>query len=402
MFKKRERENETTHETALDATESQGIASVAKARLPKPKFKLKGKKKAAVIVAIIIAIILIVLRIVGGGGESTNDYASTALVEKGTITKTISIKGTIEGSDSANVYSTVNYNIKSVNVKTGDRVSVGQVLATLDADALTSDYAKAAITVSEAKRKYESSKTLYNAGALSQSDYLDAKASYDTAVLAQNALNINENSHILSPISGVVTRVNATVGKSASPSSNDSEPLFVIENLDKLQMKVQIGEYDISDIRIGQTATITSDMLGKESVNGTVSHIAPTGEKQDTSSKSMVIPITIDVDKGDTNLIAGVTAKAVILIAEKQNVFTVPIDAVLVDADTDKSYLFTVSNDGILKKVPVTVGLEGDLTVEVSGKGISEGQRVLLSPTYDNYAGMQVTLSPEDLGADAK
>ncbi len=402
MFKKRERENENTNETARNTSGLQKIESDAKSKFPKVKGNLKGKKKAVVIASVSIVAILIVLSLIVGGGEPADDYVNTAFIEKGTISKTISVKGTIEGSDSANVYSIADYTIKSVNVKTGDRVSVGQVLASLDADELASEYAKAAITVSEAKRKYESSKALYNAGALSRSDYLDAKASYDTAVLAQNALNIKENSNILSPISGIVTRVNATVGKSASTSGNDSEPLFVIENLDKLQMKVQIGEYDISDIRVGQSVTITSEMLGKKSVKGTVSHIAPTGEQQDSTSKTMVIPVIIDVDKGESNLIAGVTAKAVILVAEKQDVLTVPIDAILLDPETDKSYLFIVSDEGILKKTPVTVGIEGDLTVEVSGKGISKGQRVLLSPTYDNYDSMQVTLSPEDRGDAAK
>ncbi|MDD2218316.1 MAG: efflux RND transporter periplasmic adaptor subunit [Eubacteriales bacterium] len=399
MFKKKGLEEELECEAKSDSPEASQDAKASKTKIFKLRGKIKGKKKVAVIIVAAIVVLFLISKLVGGG-EQLTEYVSTSEVELGNISKTVSLKGVIEGSDSASVYSNVNYNIKSVNVKTGDKVSVGQSLASLDAEALSNEYAKASVSLSESKRKYDSTKSLYEAGAVSKSEYLSAKADYDIDSLALSSLDIRQNSNILSPISGTVTRVNATVGKPSNASSDTSEPLFVVENLDKLQMKIKISEYDINYIQVGQTVTITSEVLGKKSLPGVVSHIAPTGEKKDASSAEMVVPVVIDVNNGGSELIAGVTAKAVILVAERKDVLTVPIDAILEDAETGKNYIFTVSDTGILSKKRVNIGLEGDLYVEISGKNISSGQKVLLSPTYEHTDGMQVSVSPGEQGAD--
>lgn len=396
MFKTKGLENEAK----IDVPEAAQTTKASKLKIFNFRGKLKGKKKAAIVIGAAVVILFIISRL-AGGGEQVADYVSTADIERGGISKTISLKGVIEGSDSADVYSTANYNIRSVNVKTGDRVTAGQSLASLDADTLVNEYARASVALSEAKRKYDSTKTLYEAGAVSQSDYLSAKADYDMNQLALDALDINQNSNIISPISGTVTRVNATVGK-PSAAAGASEPLFVVENLDKLQMNIKISEYDVKDIRVGQTVTITADVLGKKSMSGVVSHIAPTGEKKDATGTEMVVPVVIALNNEGSELIAGVTARAVILVDERKDVLTVPIDAVLEDPDTGESYIFIVSKEGTLSKKKVTVGLEGDLHVEVSGQDISAGQKVLLAPTYEHTDGMQVSVNPNEQGADKK
>ena len=368
----------------------------------KNPFKNASKKKKVIF---IIAGIFVFCVVAGlalpnfGGSGTAGMQISSGTIERGNLQETIAIKSTVEGSDSANIYSAANYRINSVTVQEGDVVTEGQILATLDAEDLADEYSKAKIAYDEAKRAYDTSKTLYEEGAIAESDYLSAKATYETSRLTLNSLNLTENANVTSPISGTVTRVNATVGKLANGGSGNSEPLFVIENLDKLQMKVKVIEYDISKIRVGQTATITAEVLGSETVTGTVSHISPTGEQRDASGSEMVIPVVIDIDKGNTNLIAGVTAKATILIDEAIDVFTVPIDAILEDPATGETYIFVITENNTLSKVAVKVGLEGDLYTEISpaetgsaSEQITEGRRIMLSPTYECQDGMPVTV----------
>ncbi len=370
--------------------------------MAKNPFKKLSKKKKVVF---IIAAVFMVFCAVGLLFPKSSDGASgpsfsADKIERGNLSETIAIKSTVEGSDSANVYSGANYRIASVTVKEGDTVKEGQILATLDADDLKDEYSKAQISYSEAKRNYDNAKLLYEEGASPRTDYLAAKAAYDTARLTLDSINLTENANVTSPISGTVTRVNATVGKMANGgNSGSSEPLFVIENIDKLQMKVRVSEYDISRIRVGQTAEISAEVLGDQTIPGVVSHISPTGEQRDSSSTEMVIPVIIDIDKGDTNLIAGVTAKATILIASAKDVLTVPIDAILEDPETGDSYIFLVNEDNTLSKVAVKVGIEGDLRTEITpldegdtAKKVQEGAQVLLSPTYDCQDGMSVTI----------
>ena len=217
--------------------------------------------------------------------------------------------------------------------------------------------------------------------------------------ISLSSFNITENANVTSPIAGTVTRVNATVGKLANGGSGgSSEPLFVIENLDKLQMKVKVSEYDIGKIKVGQSATITAEVLGDVSVTGVVSHISPTGEARDAGGSEMVIPVVIDIDKGESNLIAGVTAKATILIDEVADVLTVPIDAVFEDPSTGETSVFIISENDTLTKVPVNIGLEGDFDTEISAADesgsalLTEGARIVLAPSYELADGMAVTV----------
>jgi len=167
----------------------------------------------------------------------------------------------------------------------------------------------------------------------------------------------------------------------------------VVENLGDLQMKVRIGEYDISKIKVGQTVTITADVLGKESVTGIVSSISPTGEEKDMTSSEKVIPVVIDIDKSDKNLIAGVTAKATILIDRRENVPAISIDAIIQDPETGENLVFVVDEDEALRKVAVELGLETNIYAEILEGALKEGEQVVLAPSFELEDGMLVTVN---------
>ena len=354
--------------------------------------KKKSKKKIVIIAVIALAVLGVAAKLVLGGGGGTATPVSVGTVEKTDLQQTVAIKGTIKGSDSADVYSSSPNKVTSVLVEEGDTVKAGQILATLESDDTQDSLAKAQLALSDSKRGYEISKTLYEEGAISKEEYLKAKTAYEADKLTVQSINNGDDKNIKSPIDGTVTRVNTTVGKLAS--SNVNEPVFVIENVNDLQMEVKVSEYDISKIKVGQSVTISAEVLGNQTVTGVVSHISPTGEAKEAGSSSMVIPVTIDVDKGDTNLIAGVTAKATILIDQKVNTLAVPIDAILEDSETGASYIFIVNDKNVLERKDVEVGLEGDFYVEISADGVEEGQQVVLAPDMTYYDGMPVSLDP--------
>jgi len=356
------------------------------------KQKKPSKKKIIISIAVVIAIM-------AGLGiySQMRDAAepaiavSTGTVEKMDIGETVVIRGTIEGAESANVSSASNSMITAVHVKEGDRVRAGQVLATLDVKDLQDQYNRAALSLRESQRAYESAEILYNEGAMSREEYLRLRAAHDSDRLNVSSISISDRRDIKSPIDGIVTRVNINVGRFAGDTER-GQPLFVVENLDDLQMKVSISEFDISKIRVGQTVTITADVLGNDSVTGVVSSISPTGE-QSAASNEKVIPVVIDIDKSDKNIIAGVTARATILIDRKENATAVSVDAIAQDPDTGQDMVFVVDEGGILRKVPVETGLETNIFVEILGGVLKEGEQIVLAPTLNMEDGMLVTVN---------
>lgn len=351
----------------------------------------KLKKKWIIIPVTIFVIVAVACAMTPNLGKSkaSGYFVTAGTAENMTLRETVSIKGSIQGSQKAELQSTQSAEVKEIKVEEGDIVKKGQLLAILDSGDLNEQYAKAKLSVTESKRKYDDSKLLYEQGALSKNEYLDTKATYETNLLTLDTYDFDKV-NITSPVDGTVTRVNITVGSNANDTS-DNKPMFVIEDLENLRLKVKVSEYDISKIKEGQKVTISAEVLGKETASGIVSKIAPSGEKKDGSSE-MVIPVEIDIDNANQKLIAGVTAKAKILINERENALTVPVDSILENVDEDASYVFVINNNKI-KKVKVVTGIEGNFNIEVSSDDIKAGDQVVLSPTYDLVDGMEVTVS---------
>ncbi|MDD2302279.1 MAG: efflux RND transporter periplasmic adaptor subunit, partial [Eubacteriales bacterium] len=346
------------------------------------------KKKIIIFgsIAFVLLSLMLLPGILGKGDMLPQVSAGTA--EKMDLEQAVAVNGVISGAQSAEVVSSLNFEIISILVEEGDLVEKGQVLAVLDGEDLLEEYRKAANALEESRFNYETSQLLYQEGALSQADYIRAKNAYDNARITAASFDVAEKTNIRSPISGTVTRVNVNLGRYAN-DTEDNKPMFVVEDLTRMKMDVKISEYDIGKIKEGQAVTITADVLGNNSVQGTVSRISPTGEQKDASSKEMVIPVQIDVNQDESGLIAGVTAKARILIERREQAMTVPIDAVLEDPETGESYVLTLQ-DTFIKRVAFTPGIEGDFYLEVASGDLSEGDLVVLSPTFDLADGMEV------------
>lgn len=354
------------------------------------------------------------------GNVTTRDIEETLLVE-----------GPVSGSETAEVTSALNNKILQINVKEGDYVTKGQVLAVLDStdiqneisqaqqklelSKLTTDetvrqqqtnYDNAVITMNEAKRVLDQSQSLLEAGAISEDEFILAKQAYEKAVVAvdgfhtvngkvvptesqkksisldSNAIALKQNdiekTLIKSPINGTVTRVNARLGRYAADTENKAA-MFVIEDLVNLNVKVRVGEQQIGKIKLGQQVTISSNILGKQTLAGVVDSIAPSGENKDASGTKKVIPVTIKITEKSDVLIPGVTAKSKIMIASKKGIKAVPSEAVHADLEGNNHYVYRVLEDNTVKKVPVQINLQDAFYTEIMSDELKEGDKIVLS-----------------------
>ncbi len=201
-----------------------------------------------------------------------------------------------------------------------------------------------------------------------------------------------EDCKIKSSIDGTVTRVNAKVGRFADEVGNtDNVPMFTIENIDVLKMDVDVSEYDIGKVAVGQNVTIGADILGDKTVKGSVSRISPTGEEKSGTSERF-IPIQIDVDGNESGLIAGINATAKVQVAKSEGAIVVPIEAIF--DNNDGTYaVIKIKEDNTLEKVPVELGVESVLDIEIISDKVQENDRIVLSPTPDLTDGMSVIVS---------
>ena len=392
-----------------------------------------SKKKKIIIGAAAVVVILGGLKIATGksGGNDLGMPVSTALTQKQDLEEILKLRAVLEGTESTEVVSRLHYEVKELYVKEGDHVTAGQLLAVLDSSDISQELSLKRGNVSllqkqqaetledrqveydNAKKEYDDIKALFDIGAASvlasQKELDDAKQKLDnipsadgkaalSAAEQQTISNANQevsiqsstlaDCQIRSKIDGTVTRVNTKVGRFADETEDD-KPMFVIENIENLQMKVLVGENDIGKISIGQKADITTDSMGKESVAGEVVRISPTGELKEGSASERVIPVYININEKNDKLIAGVTARATIHIAEASQALTVPFEAIG-ELEDGSNVVYVVNEDNTIHIVPVELGLETDLYTEIISDELTEGQTIVLSPSLSLAEGMSV------------
>ena len=350
-----------------------------------------SKKKKGIVMILGVLIIAAVAAGFFMPEKNSIPPVSAGEVTKATIEETVSINGTIEGAEKAEIMSSSSSEIESILVKEGDMVVSGQILARLNAPDVESQMAKAVNALSLSKTQYENAKLLYQEGAISKEELLQKKSVYENDALTVQSYDLGDKITIKSPIDGTVTRINAVVGKAASGSSN-AEALFVVEDLENLKMKIKVSEFDISRIKVGQEVRIRSEVLGEQILGGQVEKIAPTGERKDATSKEMIIPVTISINEGQTSIISGVSAKAVILIKSKENALIVPIDAILENPDTGVNSILLIEPDNTLKRIPVKLGVEGTFDVEIISSEVKVKDKIVLSPGFELENGMTVKI----------
>lgn len=336
----------------------------------KTKTKFLTKKKI-ISFAIVIVVVAIGATVLPNMVKPKPVMVATQTVEASDLEEVVSIKGELQGAEEADIYPAQSGEIKAVYVKEGDKVSKGQLLATLDAGEIANQYAKANQAINEASRKLNDAKVLYEAGAIPRNEYMEAEAAYKTAKLSLGDYDFSKT-RITSPINGVVTRVRATVGSSSA--SKSGEAMFTIEDLDNLVLKVKISEFDIGKVNLGQKVTIKAQTLGQMTETGTVIKIYPSGEQRE-GSQEKIIPVDIKADNVSHKLIAGTSAKAEILIKEAKGVKSVPVEAI--NVLENESYVFALKN-GKAKKIKVDTGIEGIFRTEIISDKLKIGDKIIL------------------------
>ncbi len=402
------------------------------------------KRKKVLIAALIIIAALAVFTALNKDKGTAEVYANAEILDTKTIEQIISVKAPLEGIAKADVVSPLNYEIIDIRVKEGDIVKKDQVLAVLDSEELEKqiaseenqielstleldeklnakqiEYDNAILSVKDLEGNYEQNKELLINEIITQEAFDKVEMSLKEARKNLESFNITngkvvassaelmrieiqkqelekkkedlEKIYVKSPIDGTVTRVNVNLGRYAK-DTEDEKAMFVVENLDKLQMKVSVSEYDIGKIKTGQEVVIHSDVMGSDTAEGIVSRISPTAEQKDNNTMERVIPVVIDVTKRPENLMAGVIATAKIKVDKAENVFAVPSGAIITD-ENNQNKVFVQQDDGSINSVLVDTGLVTDLETEIISSELNAGMKVIVNPDASFTDGMIVTIN---------
>jgi HlyD family secretion protein len=347
----------------------------------------------------------------------------------------VTASGEIVATRYADIGSAVMGRLVALLVKEGDAVKAGQVLARIDpvqasssADAAAASVgaleadaraagtqvraAQAALDEAQSRAKeaaaaWRRAQELQSAGLLAQSDFEKASMAGTTSAAqvaaataaferAQQSLASAERriaqgraentrardmlakTEITAPIDGVVTRLDAEQGEMVvmGVQNQPGTILMTISDLSAVNAEVKVAEADVMRLSNGFASTVTLEALPLQRFTGRVVEIGASALAQvGTQAAAREFRVKVRLDSLASSLRPGLTCDTEILVAERKNALTVPLQAV-VEKD-GKTGVFVV-RDGGARFTPVTTGIIGGLSIEVDG--IADGTEVASGP----------------------
>jgi HlyD family secretion protein len=321
------------------------------------------------------------------------------------ITESVYASGSVKSNNQYEAFSTVNGIIRTIHVTEGDVVRRGDVLMTLvnETPKLNTENARLAATYSSvaynadklnelkgqinlAKTKMQNDSLLFrrqenlwvqNIGSRNQLEerelaWKNAVTDYESALLRYNDLkkqvefaaqqsqknlevstSVANDYIIKAKVDGRVYRLLKEPGEMV----NTQTPVAIIGDANGFMMELQVDEYDISKIMVGQKVFVGMDSYKGQVFGAVVSRIDPI---MNDRSRSFKVEATFT--SRPPNLYPNLTVEANILISTKQNALTIP-RAYLVD----ENYVL-LNND---EKRKVVTGLKDYQRVEIIS-GISK------------------------------
>jgi len=356
------------------------------------------------------------------------------------ITSRVRAPGKIEPKTQVKISADIMGKISHLLVKEGDHVRRGQLMLQLDDTQYRSmwDQARAAAAAAHAQLRqtranlkvgesnFQRQKSLFEQRLLSQADWDQANATWEATRVAaasadeevsrtdaalRGAADNLSKTRFLAPFDGVLSALNVEQGEIVitGTMNNPGTEIMTVSDLSRMQVRADVDETDIVNMRLGQKARISVDAIPDTTFDGTVTEIGNTAKRSITSTVEgqTNFEVVVVFDHRVPQVRPGMTADVDIETGTHSKVLTVPIQAVVVrtqreldraahkglkpgkvrvaslgaDDDTigrkDKEVtgVFVVK-DNVARFVPVRNGIASETMIEVAGDLKADAQVV--------------------------
>ena len=345
-------------------------------------------------------------------GETPAAFVRVEIVTNDKIVRESTVQNmSIEAVDRVQLVPRVTGRLETLHVKTGDVVTRGQLIATLEhqqQDALIgsteaqvasarADAERARAEMSNAQTNLDRYERLLNEGFSTQQQYdsmstafASSRASYNAAVAKQRqaaaelerVMATRQDYIIHSPLDGtVLSDYSLTSGAMISPNS----PIVDIADLRRLKASLRIPEIKIFAINQGMDVILRFDALPNEEFLGQVTRVDPF---VDPSTRTSSVEIELDNEATGNRLRPGMFGQASIVESEFRNAILVPVNAV--QQVSDETFVF-LESDGVARLRRVTTGFRQGNDLHITD-GLAPGDRVIVFGGTNLNDGDRVTI----------
>jgi len=249
--------------------------------------------------------------------------------------------------------------IEKIYVEIGDRVATGQLLVQME----SSNLRQQTTQLANLEKDYARYSELLAAGGIAQQQVDQIKTQIDVLKTAIN--NINDNTQLRSPISGVITARNYDNGDVFA-----AQPILTVQQLNPVKARINVSESYFTKVKLGMEVNLKLDVYENEEFTGKVTLIYPT---IDATTHTFGVEVTIN--NRDMKVRPGMYARVYVNFGTGESV-VIPDRSVMKQAGANDKYVFTVEN-GVARYHKVELGQRIGDEYEILS-GINSGDEVVI------------------------
>ena len=281
----------------------------------------------------------------------------------------IEVQGRIDADENVSLSSEMPGTLTKINVKVGDEVSKGQVLAETDARAIQQQISDLQTNAELVNQLYEKQKALWDQKIGTEVQFLQAKTQKES--MEKKMATLQEQvrmTKIVSPINGTVDAVNVKIGQAIAPGI----PAINVINFSNLKVKADVAESYSNRVKIGnEVQVIFPDM--KDSINSKVNYAS---RAISNLTRTFGVEVLLDNSKEyHPNMVAKLKINDYQSATPK---IVVPVK--FIQKETDEHFVLLAVNGKVVKSV-VKISHEYNGLAEIS-EGLKDGD-LLITEGYD-------------------
>ena len=300
-------------------------------------------------------------------GNKTEQQAEVEKVEKvkvttlnkTTIARHIELSTTLQGYETMNIAPAVTGRIERIYHDIGSHVNAGDMLVRMDQTQLNTTK----LTFANLKVEFERVKSLYESGTIPEQTYDKTKLGYEQT--KENLEFLTENTFVKARIPGVIAAKNYEDGELYAGT-----PILILTQIHLLKAVINIPESYFPLVKEGLKLQLYSDIYPKQKFEAIIETIYPT-----IDATSHTFQAKIKIQNTKELLRPGMFMRTTLELGEIE-AFIAPYQAVLKLIGSNNRYVF-LNDNGVAKRVEVTMGQRFDNLIEIKANGIKEGDEIV-------------------------
>lgn len=320
----------------------------------------------------------------------------TETVEKRDITNKVVVTGKVIPQDEIEIKPQISGIIQKVYLEEGVQVKAGDLIATIkvvpNEQSLNQARGRvnnAKISLSNTKIEYDRNKTLFDKGVISSQNFNALKLNFDQATQElQNAQadyqiirvgsaggSSSANTNIRATVTGTLLEIPVEVGDQVIESNNfnDGTTIAFIADMSKMIFEGEVDEAEVGKLKVGMPLEISMGALQDEKFNAKLKFIAPKGVEEEGAVQFKIEGDLVVSDS--TNIRAGYSANAAIVLEEKKDVLSIKEALLQFDKETNKPYVEVETGENEFEKRELELGVSDGIDVEIIS-GIDENSKI--------------------------